>query len=55
MDQDRQKIGLDQNSTAKDHELQREKLKMEKHKVDTQYKIAKENRAAKPKPAAKKK
>jgi hypothetical protein len=55
LEQERQKIGMDQNSTARDHELQREKLKMEKHKVDTQYKIAKENRLAKPKPAAKKK
>jgi hypothetical protein len=54
IEHERQKIGSDQNASAKDHELQREKLRMEKHKVDTQYKIAKENRAAKPKPSAKK-
>lgn len=47
--QKQQALETQQASASHDVNLQREKLKMEKHKVDTQYKIAKENRAAKPK------
>ncbi len=53
--QKQQALLSQQSDAAQNVDLQRDKLQMEKHKVDTQYKIAKENRLAKPKPAPKKK
>ena len=53
--QGQQKLTIDNNASLRDQQLQREKLRMEKHKVDTQFKIAKENKAANPKSTAKKK
>lgn len=55
LNQKQQELIHSQNMSAKDAELQRDKLKTEKYKVDQQYKIAKENRAAKPKTPPKKK
>lgn len=45
-----QESAMNQANAAESNQLQRDKLHTEKYKVDTQYKIAKENRVAKPKP-----
>lgn len=52
--QRQQEILLQHSSNENDSSLQREKLKVEKHKIDQQVKIAKMNKANKPKPKPKK-
>lgn len=49
-----QELATQQATSMNDNMLQRDKLNTEKYKVDTQYKIAKENRLSKPKPTTKK-
>ena len=49
-----QELAAQQATDMNNSMLQRDKLNTEKYKVDTQYKIAKENRLAKPKPTTKK-
>lgn len=62
--QDQQKMSQDHNNNLKDHAMRQKEAAMEKYKVDTQLKIARENNKSKekqvkmkpkPKPAAKKK
>lgn len=50
---EQQKMADNRNQASKKQKLDEKKLATEKYKVDTQYKIAKENRNSKPKPPKK--